>query len=47
MNKNDYESGMSQEDALSKGTKLNEYGKEIRIANETWSTIRENGGDRR
>ena len=47
MYKDEYVPGMSQEDVLSKGTRLNEYGKGIRITNETWNAIRKNGGDRR
>ena len=44
MNKDDYEEGMSHNDALSKGTELDKYGKGIKISNEDWNTVEENGG---
>jgi RHS repeat-associated protein len=54
MNRDDYnnmtegkEKGISQTDALNKGTQLNEYGKGISISNDTWSHIENNGGDNR
>ena len=37
---------MSHEDALKKGTKLNNYGKGIKISDSDWKRVEENGGER-
>ena len=46
MNKDSYKEGMSNKDALKAGTKLNEYGKGIKISDESWTTVTDNGGTR-
>jgi len=46
MNKDSYKEGMSNKDALKAGTKLNEYGESIRISDDSWTTVTDNGGSR-
>lgn len=46
MDKKDYKDGISKDQALEKGTSLDEYGKGIKISDKTWKSIENNGGER-
>ncbi len=46
MNKDRYTEGMSNKEALKAGTKLNEYGKGIKISDKSWTAVTDNGGER-
>jgi uncharacterized protein RhaS with RHS repeats len=46
MNENDFEQGMDHDEAVDKGTELSKYGESIRITDDDWNTVEENGGDR-
>jgi len=46
MDKKDYKDGMSKDQALEKGTSLDEYGKGIKISDKTWEEIENKGGEK-
>ena len=46
MGKKDFRNGMSHEEALKKGTELDEYGKGIKISDADWKKVEANGGER-
>lgn len=46
MDKKDFKQDMDHKDALEKGKELSTYGEGIRISDESWNTVVQNGGDR-